>query len=277
MKHQLAFSRTTFAATLVGCFLVVAVGCGKEKAAPASADAGQGPEGPATAAASMPVDGFAAGTVVETMDASGYTYVQVDTGKEKIWAAAPQCKVKVGDKVTIPEGNLMSSFHSKTLNRDFEQIYFVGAIGGAEPVAGGTSAAAMPGAMAGIPPGHPPVHGKTDIAGGADLPVTGIEKVEGGQTVAEIYAGKASLAGKSVKVRGKVVKVNTGIMGKNWLHLRDGTGDAGSNDLTVTTAATAQVGDVVVVTGAVTVDKDFGSGYKYAVLIEDGQVAAEKP
>ena len=95
--------------------------------------------------------------------------------------------------------------------------------------------------------------------------------------MAEVHAGKASLAGKPVKVRGKVVKVSTGIMGKNWLHLRDGTGEAGSNDLTVTTAATAQVGDVVVVTGTVTVDKDFGSGYRYAVLIEDAQVAPGAP
>src|SRR5512137_1455173 len=68
------------------------------------------------------------GTVVETMDAATYTYVQVDTGKEKIWAAAPQFPVKVGDKVAVPPGMPMQNYHSKTLNRTFETIFFVASI-----------------------------------------------------------------------------------------------------------------------------------------------------
>jgi hypothetical protein len=86
--------------------------------------------------------------------------------------------------------------------------------------------------------------------------------------------GKAGLKGKSVLVRGQVVKVNTGIMGKNWLHLRDGSGSAtdGSNDILVTTKDTAALGDVVSVKGTVRTDVDLGSGYTYAVLIEDAAV-----
>ncbi len=69
------------------------------------------------------------------MDSGGYTYVQVDTGKEKVWAAAPQFKVKVGDPVIIPQGMAMHNYHSKTLNRDFDLVYFVNSImvGGAQP------------------------------------------------------------------------------------------------------------------------------------------------
>ncbi|MGW8313899.1 MAG: nucleotide-binding protein, partial [Desulfuromonadales bacterium] len=77
------------------------------------------------------------------------------------------------------------------------------------------------------------------------------------------------------KVRGKVVKFSPQIMGKNWIHIQDGTGEAGSNDLTVTTNTTANVGDTVVISGTLTADKDFGYGYQYSVLVEDAEVATE--
>ena len=103
-----------------------------------------------------------------------------------------------------------------------------------------------------------------------------VKKAEGaeGKTVAEIYAAKASLKDASVAVRGKVVKYNPGIMGKNWIHLRDGSGspEKKDNDITVTTLDTAAVGDVVLVKGKVHLDRDFGSGYAYAVIIEEGKV-----
>ena len=91
------------------------------------------------------------------------------------------------------------------------------------------------------------------------------------RTVAEVFAQRAVLRGKAVTVRGKVVKYNPGIMGKNWIHLRDGSGSAGNStdDLTVTTGDRTKVGDVVVVKGVVHTDRDLGSGYKYSVLIEE--------
>ncbi|MDD5772422.1 MAG: hypothetical protein PHX78_03035 [bacterium] len=93
--------------------------------------------------------------------------------------------------------------------------------------------------------------------------------------VADIFAKKGELNGKNITVHGKVVKVNMGIMGKNWIHLQDGTGAAGTNDITITTDGQAKVEDKIVVTGTVVTDKDFGSGYKYAVIIENATVAAE--
>jgi len=110
---------------------------------------------------------------------------------------------------------------------------------------------------------------------GEEVDLSGIAKAEGGKTVAEVFAEKASLAGKPVTVRGKVVKVNGGIMGKNWLHVRDGSGAEGTNDLTVTTSGELpELGTIVVVTGPVTLDKDFGMGYQYAVILEDAEVKA---
>lgn len=109
-----------------------------------------------------------------------------------------------------------------------------------------------------------------------DVDLSGIAKAEGGHTVAELYAGKDTLAGTKVTVRGKVVKTNAGIMGKNWVHVRDGSGADGANDLTVTIAgAVPSVGDTVVVSGELSVDKDYGMGYQYGVIIEDADITVE--
>ena len=109
------------------------------------------------------------------------------------------------------------------------------------------------------------------------MDLTGIKKADGGQTVQEIFATHAKLAGKTVTVRGKVVKYNAMILGKNWLHIQDGTGTADNrdNDLTVTTSTPAKLGDTVLVTGSVTLNKDFGANYKYAVILDDAKVTVE--
>jgi hypothetical protein len=138
-----------------------------------------------------------------------------------------------------------------------------------EPAAEVAMAPEAPAASAApqMPAGHPMAEP------GAEVDLSGIAKADGGKTVAEVFAEKDSLAGKPVTVRGKVVKVNAGIMGKNWLHVRDGSGAEGTNDLTVTTAGELPaLGATVVVTGPVTVDKDFGAGYAYDVIVEDAEV-----
>jgi len=98
------------------------------------------------------------------------------------------------------------------------------------------------------------------------------------QTIASLYQGKASLGGKSVTVQGKVVKVNNGIMGRNWIHIKDGSGDAKAktNELLVTSQQSAEVGDQVTVTGVVGIDKDFGAGYAYSLLVEDAKIDVKK-
>jgi predicted small lipoprotein YifL len=120
--------------------------------------------------------------------------------------------------------------------------------------------------------GHPlPSAGKSDVS------LTGITKAEGGKTIQEIFDEKAALAGSKVTVRGKAVKVNSGIMGKNWVHIRDGSGANGDNDLTITTTSPIlpDVGDLVLVTGTVALDQDFGVGYQYAVILQDAELTLE--
>jgi hypothetical protein len=199
------------------------------------------------------------GVVVETMDASNYTYMRLKTAKGELWAATSKTQVKVGDKVTVPLQTEMRNFHSPSLNRDFPVIYFVTQIGqGGQPV----------------PPPMAVGHGAAGTAAQGAVKVEPMAPPIGGSSIAEVWAKRTALAGKTVTVNGTVVKFTGGVLGHNWLHVQDGSGKAadGTNDLTVTTDSPVKVGDIVTVTGTVVIDKDLGSGYAYKVLIEGGKI-----
>jgi len=209
------------------------------------------------------------GKVVETMDVDNYTYVQLDTGKEKVWAAGPVTPMEVGRELVVSKAMPMQNFHSKALDRDFDVLYFVSSFD--NPGDGMAGAAGSPaqgsGAMGGMAAmGDAASHSKV-----APTEVAEVAKADGGYTVEEIFAEKAGLDGKPVKVRGQVVKFTANIMGTNWVHIQDGS----AGDLTVTTGDVVAVGDIVLVEGNLTVDKDFGAGYRYEALIEDAKVVKE--
>ncbi len=194
------------------------------------------------------------GEVLEVKDVESYTYLRIKTKDGETWAAVNKTPIKKGAKVTIENVTVMSNFESKSLKKTFQTIVF------------GTLAGA--GAQGS---GNPMAH--SGVAKTADTADIQIPKAVGANawTVAEIITKAAELKDKPVLVRGKVVKYNPGIMGKNWIHLRDGSGSAAdsTNDILVTTMSEAKVGDVLTVKGVVRTDKDFGSGYAYKVLIED--------
>ena len=193
------------------------------------------------------------GEVLEVLNVDSYTYLRLKTKEGEAWAAVPTAAVKKGAQVTIGNAMPMQNFESKTLKRKFDKIVF-GTI--ADPNAKPAAALAAP-------------HGATPAAA---APVAKVAKASGpdARTVAEVVKGKAALKDKPVLLRAQVVKVNNGIMGKNWVHLQDGSGSAadGSNDILVTTMDTAAVGDIVNAKGTVRTDVNLGSGYAYAVLIE---------
>jgi hypothetical protein len=205
------------------------------------------------------------GKVLETMNAGTYTYVLVDKGSGEQWWAAPKFEVAVGDPVALPQNGMpMKDFESPTLGRKFDVIYFATAI---EKLDGSEIASAVEKAHGAARKMAP----ELEVAKGS------IAKAEGGMTVAEIFRGGKDLAGKEIVLRGKVVKFNGGILDRNWIHLRDGSGGEGTNDITVTSAeGSAKVGDVVLIRGTLVADKDFGYGYKYDLLIEEAEVTVEK-
>jgi hypothetical protein len=209
------------------------------------------------------------GKAVESIDAAGYTYVLVDTGKQKLWTAAPKFAVKTGDKVDVKNALAMQDYESKTLKRKFSLVYFTGSVSVNDKSPNAEAASARSGEL---PPGHP----KIDAPGAASASdFSNIKKPSGGKSVSEIVDGRKELKGKEVTVRGKVVKYNSGVMGKNWLHIRDGSGTAANNDLTVTTETPARVGATVLVKGKISTDRNFGSGYFYPVILEGAQVTVE--
>jgi hypothetical protein len=223
-----------------------------------------------------------AGTVLESVNAAGYTYLRLKTASGEAWAAVSGDQVAVGAEVTVAVSMRADNFHSKSLDRTFELLYMgalvPAAAAAAQPAGHGTllsshRAAGSPAAAGAMPPGHPALGADRAVAG----PQQPLPRAEGerGRTVAEVWKQRTELKDAQVAVRGRVVKFMPAIMGKNWLHLRDGSGSAatGDDDLTVTSDATVAVGDVVVMTGTVRVDRDFGSGYSYPVLVEDATVA----
>ncbi len=257
--------------------LALALTACKKSEPPASA-----PQAPAAA------PGAAAGVrgkVLERIDASPYSYLRLATPGGEVWAAVPQTTVATGAEVGLENPMPMDGFESKTLNRKFDKILFA-TLSGQAPA--GAPAGAAPAGMppAGMPPAGMPPTGMPQgmaaqhaaaAAGPADVGDVKVPKATGAnaKSIAEVYGQKAQLKEQKVTVRGKVVKYNSGIMGKNWIHLRDGTGTQakGDNDITVTSSEAAAVGDVVIVVGTVRIDKDFGAGYAYPVIIEEATVA----
>ncbi len=205
----------------------------------------------ATEASAGPTATIVSGEVLEVRDVENYSYLRLKTKDGETWAAVTTAAIKKGAKVTIENAMVMKNFESKALNKTFPSIVF--------------------GNLAGAGKGTPGVG--PGVVKAVDAAPIHVPKASGANahTVAEIMTTAAALKDKPVRVRGKVVKYNPGIMGKNWIHLRDGSGTAADNtdDVLVTTLGQAKLGDIVTVTGVVRTDKNFGSGYAYKVLLED--------
>lgn len=217
----------------------------------------------AAPAAAAPDAVTVTGSVAEAINSGGYTYARLQTGKGDVWIAVSEFVVQPGERLTVPLEMPMPNFHSKTLNRDFPMIYFVSQV-----ERGGQTLSPAHGQ-----PAAPAVMGSRQSAAAA-APVERIPPAPGGMSIADVWAKRTSLAGTQVVVRGKVVKVNGGIMDRNWLHLQDGSGSAAdrTNDLAVTTAAEVKVGDIVTVSGVLAIGKDFGGGYVYDAILEKATV-----
>jgi len=193
--------------------------------------------------------------VLESMNASSYTYMRVDEDGTEYWIAAPQMTVNEGDIFYYSKSLEMQNFSSSTLNRTFDKILFVEDISKTPGNdIGGTK---------GMNPHSQVMSGKQNIA---------IEHLKDGQTVESIYKDKESFSGKPVKVRGVVTKYNPGIMDRNWIHIQDGTGFNQYYDLIVTSTDSVEEGKTIVVEGIVNLNRDFGNGYAYEVLIEDAAI-----
>jgi len=252
------------------------------------------------------------GVVKETMNAGGYTFISLEVnGEASRWIAGPKTEVAVGNTVRIAPPMEMHNFKSKALNREFETIYFTGKIFDGN---GDTKISSMPhqsDTMSGTIPnstqesmkaaahsGMPAMaKSKTDPHAGVDMggmevgseksttpnnhvfaetkkdePIKGIKKVKNGKTISDVLKQKKDLDGKLVKIRGKVIKFTAEVMNKNWIHIKD---SSTATDLTVTTSGKVEVGKTIIVDGKIAVNKDFGYGYIYDVILEEAKITIE--
>ena len=216
------------------------------------------------------------GKILETVDAAGYTYAKVDEDGVVYWIAAPQTSVKVGDKVSYIEQMVMKDFTSKALNKTFDYLMFASAMVPPKAEHDHASHAGKPHPTAAAPVAHDHAshagkpHPTPNVK---EMPAEKINvaKLKGGYSVEELYNSKDKLKGKSIKLKAKVVKVSKGIMGKDWIHLQDGTGVGATSDIIVTTKnSTVNVGDVVTTQAILNTDVDLGYGYFFSVILEKG-------
>ncbi|MEI7982263.1 MAG: GW dipeptide domain-containing protein [Bacteroidota bacterium] len=204
----------------------------------------------------------------EVIQTSRYTYIRVSADNQDYWIAITRADIKEGKTYYWSNGAEMKEFTSKELKRTFRSIFFVQDFTD-QPI---TETGTVPAQ----PQSQPQAEAQAPAMGGKQPPVehSGIHvpRAEGGLTIAELSARRNTYAGKIIKIRGQVVNFAGGIMNKNWVHVQDGTKDTNKFDLTITTKDSVAVGDVVLFEGLVTLEKDFGAGYFYDIIIEDAKL-----
>ena len=192
-------------------------------------------------------------TTLETLHTERYTYIKVKENDQEFWVAIPKAEIQIGASYTYRGGLLKKDFVSKEHNRTFETLYLVGAF---------LPANATTDAHAGQQAAQVPATADLDMS-----PPKSVNRAEGAIAIGDLVKNKAKYGGKTVKITGKVMKVNQMIMNRNWLHLQDGTGN--NYDLVVTSTESIPPGHIVTIEGVVALDKDFGAGYRYDILVEN--------
>jgi hypothetical protein len=194
-------------------------------------------------------------TVLDIIPAKGYTYLQVSENKNEYWIAVPTMDVEIGETVYFSRFMVMEDFSSENIDKSFDEILFV------------EDARKSP-----TPEEMKNIHSGTLSSEKEQI---NIEPLADGKTVQELFTEKSDLNGKVVKVKGQVVKFNKQIMNRNWIHIQDGTGSEDEFDLVITSDDDVKVGDVIIAEGTIAVDKDFGAGYFFPVIIEEAEIEIE--
>ncbi len=240
------------------------------------------------------------GTINKTMNSGGYTYLLLQPdNQQQVWVAIPETEgLREGQEVTCQAGMVMTDFVANSLNKTFPLIIFSTGImeqdknaeSGKEQntQADASQSSDFTAALKAEQEARltnteeaRQVDPETEESGGSAAAIVpameiSVDKAEGenSYSVEECFNQKDELNGRKVVVRGKVVKVSPMIMGRNWIHIQDGTGNPlhNTHDLVITSQDLPEKGSVVTVEGKLKTNLDFGFGYKYDVLVEDAKV-----
>ncbi|PKP31774.1 MAG: hypothetical protein CVU00_12340 [Bacteroidetes bacterium HGW-Bacteroidetes-17] len=190
--------------------------------------------------------------VNEVIQSTKYTYLKVSEDQIQKWLAVAKQEVKVGETYYFDKALQMNNFYSKELDKTFDVIYFINEI----------NSKIEPGTIIARPEAH---SGKIQ----SSQKEIKIVKTEGELTIADLFKNRLKYAGTKVRIKGLVGKVNKAVMGKNWIHLQDGTNFSGNFDLTITSQDMANTDEIATFEGLISLNKNFGSGYFYELIMED--------
>lgn len=195
-------------------------------------------------------------TIEEVLHAAGYTYLLVSEDKKDQWLAVPEMDVNIGTTYYYQGGLNMPDFKSRELDRVFESVIFLEQIS--------------------LEPPLPPESVSLSTAHSTTVPVEKpdilVEVAKDGISISDLVSEKKSYDGKTVRIRGQVTKYNADIMDKNWIHIQDGTEYDGTFDLTITSDITVETGKILTFEGKIALDKDFGFGYFYDIIMEEAKI-----
>jgi len=192
--------------------------------------------------------------VKEVIQGANYSFLLVTENSKDYWMAVDKTDPKVEDVIYYENALLMNNFKSKELNRVFEKILFVQNISDSPQISKAVTSDSL------------------DLKkrkGDVLIEEINVEPAAGGITIGELHKNRTNYANKKVLIRGQVVKVNKNIMDRNWVHLKDGTSNEGKSDLTFTMLTEVNVGDIVTLEGIVAIDKEYGAGYVYPLIVEN--------
>lgn len=195
---------------------------------------------------------------VEVLPASEYVYIKVKENGKDFWIATRKQKIEIGSSYLYNEALQKIAFESKEHKRVFDTLYLVTAL---------------------VPKDHGASHLNTDKLKTAPNSSNSVKKPSispeemdklfmGVVTVSDLVENPKKYEGKVVELNGECTKVNNGIMGRNWIHLNDGSKN--NYDLVITSENNIEKGAKITMRGIVRLNKDFGAGYSYDIILEEG-------
>lgn len=190
--------------------------------------------------------------VNEIIQSTKYTYLNVSEDQFQKWLAVAKQDVKVGSTYYFDKALQMNNFYSKELDRTFDVIYFINEI--------------RPNVEPGTIIARPEAHSGKIQSSQKEIKVV---KNKGELTIANLFENRLKYVGQKVRIKGIVGKVNKAVMGKNWIHLQDGTNFSGNFDLTITSQDIANTDEIATFEGLISLNKNFGSGYFYELIMEN--------
>ncbi len=202
-------------------------------------------------------------TVDQITETPSYSYLEIHDATAKGWLIAPALTVPTAAEITIEQYVRVRDFEALEIGKRFDSVLVAARVNGAGVVLKET------GEEAAVDPVLP-ASGVTV----AEVSIRLVQVVKGDMRLNEVLARRTELDGQRIKVRGQVLRVVPRIRDRNWIWLRDGSGEQRGANLPVVIDRPVDPGQVLWLEGRVAIDRKFKIGGSHPVLLEDAVVLA---